>query len=311
MDASNGSSCPSGWVVFDSQRTSGYPISGITLSNCKILWPSDDDLFYYEFSFIPEKKLIKCILSNRPPRWVFGGGINFCDESGTVTTSEGYTTSLPLDKDLSSYVSLEREEWLVHQLSTPAAINQFRVHGSSGTYAYNGTGFTLKASNTGAFSGEETTLYIDTAGQGTDWATYNFENDVVYSHISVYNTGTYQFWKITEMECRVADLEAEDYILIDDEYDFQYGPTYSSFITAIPPTHCFSGTVTLNGASVSRELKVFRRDNGVLLGTTTSSGATGDYYFEIAFGGHIDVVCSDDFAAPHYNDLIKATYYSN
>jgi hypothetical protein len=311
LDASNGSSCPSGWVVFDSQQTSGYPISGITLSNCKILWPSEDDLFDDEFPLIPEKNLIKCILSNRPSRGIFGSGVDFCDESGTVKFSNGWTGTKHVDGDIISYESLDRDDWLEHKFPSPIPLNQFRVHGSSGTYAYNGSGFTLKASNTGAFSGEEVILYHDTKGQGTDWATYNFENSVAYSYIRVYNTGTYWTWKITEMECRVVDFEAEDYILIDDTYDFQYGPKYSSFITTIPPTHCFSGTVSLNNVPVSRELKIFRRDNGALLGSTTSYSGTGNYYFELAFGGHIDVVCSDDLSEPYYNDLIKVRYFPN
>lgn len=177
LDFSKGTGKSGGGVVFASQLNTGYPVSSVTLTHCKILWASGDLMVDSEFNLIPEKILTKCKLSDYPPSNVFG----------TVVTPEN-----------------------------------------------------------------------------------------------------------------------NDYIFIDNENDFQYGPTYSSYITAVPPTHCFSGIVSVNDTPVVRDLKIFRRDNGLFLDVITSSGVTGEYYYETTFGGYHNIVCSDNSTAPYYNDLIKS-----
>lgn len=292
-------------TVFSKDLATGYSINSIRLTNCKVLWTEDDAMINDEFQLIPTKYLNKCILSDHPPSAVFGSGPDLC-VGGTVTASEGGNTSHNhVDDSLLSYTTISQDAWNGYQFTSPVVINQFRVHGMDGVYAYNGSGFTLKASTTGVFSGEEVTLYHDTGGQGYEWETYNFENYVEYSYIRIYHTGTYWIWKLAEMECKFAELGGEDYTLIDSGYDFQYGPEYDSFITAIPPSHCFSGTVSVNDIPAERDLKIFRRDNGLFLDTVTSSG-TGEYYFESSFGGYHNIVCVDDLALPNYNDLLMS-----
>jgi len=293
----------SGAVIFK-ELTTGYPVNSVTLINCEVLWLDGDDMVNSEFYLIPAKKLQKCVLSSHPPINTFGASFDLC-VSGTITSSGTTNQENIFDGNESTYGAIGYDPigWVGYQFSAPFAINQLKIKGDSSGH---GSGFTLVASTTGAFLGEEVILNIDTIGMGYTWSTYIFENYNEYSYIRIYNTGDVRPWQVSEIEYRKIMPEDNDYILVDNKNNFQYGPLYSSFITAIQPSHCFSGIVSVNSTPVVRDLKLFRRDNGLFLGSTTSSGGTGEYYIESSFGGHHSIVCSDDAALPNYNDLLMS-----
>lgn len=66
-----------------------------------------------------------------------------------------------------------------------------------------------------------------------------------------------------------------------------------------------SGTVLDNtGAPAARTVRVYRRDTGALLGSTTSNATTGAYSVASTYSGEVQVVCLDDSGGTVYNDLI-------
>jgi len=69
-----------------------------------------------------------------------------------------------------------------------------------------------------------------------------------------------------------------------------------------------SGTILdINGNGVARTVRVYRRDSGALLGSTTSSALTGAYSFSDAYTGEVNVVMLDDSAGTTENDQILRT----
>jgi hypothetical protein len=69
-----------------------------------------------------------------------------------------------------------------------------------------------------------------------------------------------------------------------------------------------SGTILdINGNGVLRVLRIYRRDTGVLLGSTSSNAITGAYSFSDAFSGEVNVVMLDDAAGTIENDQILRT----
>ena len=66
-----------------------------------------------------------------------------------------------------------------------------------------------------------------------------------------------------------------------------------------------SGVVYQNSSPVVRTVRVYRRDNGDLLGTTTSDGS-GNFSFKLnGYTGKVFVIAFDDItAAPDYNAQI-------
>lgn len=69
-----------------------------------------------------------------------------------------------------------------------------------------------------------------------------------------------------------------------------------------------SGTVLdANAAPAIRTLRVYRRDTGALLGSTTSSGSTGAWSFSDAYAGEVQVVMLDDALGTLENDQILRT----
>ncbi len=96
-----------------------------------------------------------------------------------------------------------------------------------------------------------------------------------------------------------------NYILMSNTYS-GYGAVFGNFITDLPKKAYFTGEIKENSVHVSRELRFFRCDNDVYLGSTVSSGVNGYYNFESTFSGHHYILCLDDVASPYFNDLIKA-----
>lgn len=72
-------------------------------------------------------------------------------------------------------------------------------------------------------------------------------------------------------------------------------------------SYTVSGMVQQEGGAASRTVRLYRRDTGALLGSTTSNATTGAYSFTTAFNGEVQVVCLDDAAGTTYNDLIART----
>ena len=69
-----------------------------------------------------------------------------------------------------------------------------------------------------------------------------------------------------------------------------------------------SGTILdINGNGVARVVRVYRRDTGALLGSTTSSATTGVYSFSDAYTGEVNVVMMDDTPGTIENDQILRT----
>jgi len=69
-----------------------------------------------------------------------------------------------------------------------------------------------------------------------------------------------------------------------------------------------SGTILdINGSGVFRMLRVYRRDTGALLGSTTSSATTGAYTFTDDYAGEVQVILLDDAGGSIENDQILRT----
>ena len=72
----------------------------------------------------------------------------------------------------------------------------------------------------------------------------------------------------------------------------------------------FNGSVNELGISVSRVIRAYRVDTGILVGETTSSGANGDFTLETTYSGAHYIVCLDDYSDEKiYNDLIYGNMY--
>lgn len=68
------------------------------------------------------------------------------------------------------------------------------------------------------------------------------------------------------------------------------------------------GTVLDSNANpVSRTIRVYRRDTGALLGSTTSNAASGAWTFSDAYTGEVQVVLLDDALGTVENDQILRT----
>lgn len=86
-----------------------------------------------------------------------------------------------------------------------------------------------------------------------------------------------------------------------------YGPKYSDFLSiAYPKFYSFSGIVKEVGEPVSRNLRFFRKDNDVFLGSTDSDVVSGSYSIETSYGGEHYIICLDHINTPYYNDLIRS-----
>lgn len=62
-----------------------------------------------------------------------------------------------------------------------------------------------------------------------------------------------------------------------------------------------------NAAGVARTVRVYRRDTGALLGSTTSSSVDGTWSFTDAYTGEVQVVMLDDALGTLENDQILRT----
>lgn len=69
-------------------------------------------------------------------------------------------------------------------------------------------------------------------------------------------------------------------------------------------SYTVSGLVKQDGVAAARTVRLYQRDTGALLGTTTSNAITGAYSFTTAFNSEVQVVCLDDFTGTIYNDQI-------
>jgi hypothetical protein len=62
-----------------------------------------------------------------------------------------------------------------------------------------------------------------------------------------------------------------------------------------------------NNNPVPRVVRLYQRDTGALLDTTTSSAVTGAYSFTTAYAGEVQVIMLDDAAGSIENDQILRT----
>lgn len=60
----------------------------------------------------------------------------------------------------------------------------------------------------------------------------------------------------------------------------------------------------INDDGVARTVRLYQRDTGAYLDSTTSNPATGAYSFTTAFTGEVQVVMLDDLAGSVENDQI-------
>lgn len=303
LDASKGL-YDAGAVIYK-EFDSGYPVNSILFLNCKILYHSDDVFVESNFSGIPVKILDKCVLSSSLLTNIFGSSEDLC-EGGTVTYFDVINPYNAFDNIVQDYnsgqlVTIAPGGWIGYQFTSSKIPKVIRLLGDSvGNY---GHGFTVKASNTGVFGGEEVVIYNTDVYILGGWNEFTFSNISAYSYLRIYSNSASN-WNISEIE--IKESSGVDYILTDNKTDLWYGPAYSSYINELPKTHCFSGIVTLNGVPVEREVKLFRRDNDVYLSSTLSSGISGEYYIETDFGGLHNIICSDNSSFPFYNDLLSS-----
>ena len=70
-------------------------------------------------------------------------------------------------------------------------------------------------------------------------------------------------------------------------------------------TYPISGNVKdASGANAARTVRLYRRSDGMFIGSTTSNPSTGNYSFDSFYGGEIQRIVLDDDAGTLYNDLI-------
>ncbi len=70
-------------------------------------------------------------------------------------------------------------------------------------------------------------------------------------------------------------------------------------------TYPISGNVKdASGANAARTVRIYRRSDGMYIGSTTSDPSTGNYSFDSFYGGEIQRIVLDDDAGALYNDLI-------
>jgi len=86
-----------------------------------------------------------------------------------------------------------------------------------------------------------------------------------------------------------------------------YGPEYGEYYKRLVLGY-FDGYIFQEGLPVERSVRLHRRDNGGVLGETTSSG-DGGYYIETSYSGSHYIVALDDAAGDAYNDLIIGNVY--
>ena len=70
------------------------------------------------------------------------------------------------------------------------------------------------------------------------------------------------------------------------------------------PTHYYYGYITEDESPVSRTVRLYYRDTGVLMSDTTSNADTGYYYLTTSISGEHFIVTIDDDAGKDYNALI-------
>jgi len=307
FDASNGLDGNASYdpKVFKNMNSpSGYPLNSISFFNCRFLWDATDGLFSSNFDKIPQSTITKSEMSSLVFDDFIGRSPDLC-VSGTVTSSGIIGTAENIfDNNTSTYADLALDAgWVGYQFTSPKLVSTMRVSGNgSGNYGF---GFTLKASNTGNFSGEEAILFIDDLGMSASEKIYCMENNNTYLYIRLYNTGAYQPWRISNLDFSSNISNGRDYIEYSDIETHSYGPKFGGYINSVPITHCFSGIVSLNNIVTQREVRVFRDDNDEYLTSTVSSG-DGSYYLETSFGGYSSLICFDNSALPDYNALIKS-----
>lgn len=96
-----------------------------------------------------------------------------------------------------------------------------------------------------------------------------------------------------------------DFIYTWQEYP-NYGAKYGANLYSFTPLYQFSGNIAENGAPVSREIRAFREDNDVFIGSSISSIVDGSYTLPVPFNVYYYLICMDSSASPYYNDLIRA-----
>jgi len=305
LDASYGLSGEG--VVIYKEQSLGYPVNSISFLNCNILYSSEDVLVNSYFTNIPVKSIEKCILSYPPPFDIFNVSGNVC-EGGIITSYDVTDPDFAFDSIIKEpysggqFAIIAHNGWIGYQFPSPKIPALFRLYQDAFT-GYS-QGFEIKASNTGEFAGEEIMLFYNYGSTLVVQSEYIISNSNAYSYIRIYNVGHSIYtvnWRIEEIE--IMEPSGVDYILTSNPTDIWYGSEFSTYITSIPPTHCFSGTVTVNDSPVERDIRLFRRDNDEYLDSVTSSG-DGEYYIESHFGGYHNVICTDASSAPYYNDLL-------
>lgn len=79
-----------------------------------------------------------------------------------------------------------------------------------------------------------------------------------------------------------------------------YAPGFGTVVT-----HPISGNVKdASGANTARTVRLYRRSDGMFIGSTTSDPTTGNYIYQSFYGGEVQRVVLDDDAGTLYNDLI-------
>lgn len=81
------------------------------------------------------------------------------------------------------------------------------------------------------------------------------------------------------------------------------GFTYTPILGSVPSSNV-AGYVRQGAVGVSRMVRIYRRDTGILLGSTYSS-ASGAFSFQLnGFAGEVFVIAFDDALAPDFNAQI-------
>ena len=79
-----------------------------------------------------------------------------------------------------------------------------------------------------------------------------------------------------------------------------YTPGFGTVVT-----YPISGNVKdASGANAARTVRLYRRSDGMFIGSTTSDPSTGNYSFDSFYGGEMQRIVLDDDAGTLYNDLI-------
>lgn len=190
--------------------------------------------------------------------------LNYYRASGTAS---GYSEWNVFDDSLPDEWGTDNagSRWIEAEFASAEKINRVRVHNYDAS-SYAASQIIIKASNTGNFSGEETTLYTSSSGMtwsDPEWKTFDFENELSFVYYRLY------FTSINASLLIISEIEMmED--LGEPEGAFTDGAGLNDSISGFSLTDEISDGVGL-GDSLSVEVEPYAQIDAVGIGDSVDS----------------------------------------